>query len=164
MAGEVWRGVNKVRILATSAFIVLSLIAALHVYWGFGGLWPSGDTRSLIDTVIGDPRMTQMPSTAMTLVVAALIFANGVFALAANARAPRLVRLFIKTAIATIALVFVARGVAGYALPESIRARMSEPFATFDQLLYSPLCLVLGAAFVVLFFARPNIGIKDVSK
>jgi di/tricarboxylate transporter len=142
------------RVLATLVFIVLSLIAALHVYWGFGGLWPAADTRSLIDTVVGDPRMRQMPSTAITLVVAALIFASGVFALAAQARASRIVRLFIKAAIATIALVFVGRGVSGYALPEDIRSRLSEPFASYDQLFYSPLCLVLGAAFVALFFAR----------
>lgn len=143
------------QVLAKLVFIGLSLIAALHVYWGFGGLWPADDVRSLIDTVVGDPRMTQMPSTALTLVVAALIFASGVFALAAQARASRIVRLFVKAAVATIALVFVGRGVSGYALPEDIRARLSEPFATYDQLFYSPLCLVLGAAFVALFFARP---------
>lgn len=143
------------QVLAKLVFIGLSLIAALHVYWGFGGLWPADDVRSLIDTVVGDPRMTQMPSTALTLVVAALIFASGVFALAAQARASRIVRLFVKAAVATIALVFVGRGVSGYALPEDIRSRLSEPFATYDQLFYSPLCLVLGAAFVALFFARP---------
>lgn len=152
------------RILATSVFIGLSLIAGLHVYWGFGGLWPATDTRSLIDTVIGEPRMRQMPSTPITLVVAALIFASGAFALAANVSAPKILRLFIKTAIATISFVFIARGISGYALPESVRARMSEPFATYDQLYYSPLCLVLGAAFVLLFFARPVSGNKETSK
>jgi di/tricarboxylate transporter len=141
--------------LATLVFIVLSLIAALHVYRGFGGLWPAADTRSLIDTAVGDPRMRQMPSTAITLVVAALIFASGVFALAAQARASRIVRLFIKAAITTTALVFVGRGVSGCALREDIRSRLSNPFATYDQLFYSPLCLVLGAAFLALFFARP---------
>jgi di/tricarboxylate transporter len=143
------------RIMATSVFVLLSLVAALHVYWGFGGLRPATDVRSLIDAVVGDPRMSQMPSTAITLVVAALIFASGVFALAAQARASRIVRLFIKAAIATIALVFVGRGVSGYALPVDIRSRLSEPFATYDQLFYAPLCLVLGAAFVALYFARP---------
>jgi hypothetical protein len=146
------------QILAKLVFVVLSLIAALHMYWGFGGLWPAADTRSLIDTVVGDPRMTQMPSRTLTLIVAALIFASGVFALAANVQAARILRLFIKAALATIALVFIARGVSGYALPGAIRARMSEPFATYDQLFYSPLCLGLGAAFVLLFFARPAGG------
>ena len=108
--------------------------------------------------------MTQMPSTTLTLIVAALILASGFFALGANAKAPKLVRLFIKATISTIALVFVARGVSGYALPEQFRARLSEPFATYDQVLYSPLCLVLGAAFVALFFARPASRVTGHSK
>lgn len=152
------------RILAIIMFAVLTLIAAIHVYWRFGGLWPATDTRALIDTVVGDPRMTKMPSTSITLVVAGLIFASGAFALAARLPAAKIFRMFIKTAIATIAFVFIARGVSGYALSGPIRARMSEPFASYDQLFYSPLCLALGAAFVLLFFARPSGGNKELSK
>lgn len=142
--------------LAILVFGVLTVIAALHAYWGLGGLWPGSDVRTLIDAVIGDPRMNAMPPAWMTFVVTALIFSSGVFALLSTVRAPRFVRLFIKAAVAFIALIFLARGVSGYALPASIRAGMSEPFATFDQLYYSPLCLILGIAFVALFFARPR--------
>lgn len=144
------------KFVSRTVFVVLAVIAALHVYWGFGGLWPAADLRSLIDTVIGDPRMTEMPSRSLTLVIAGLIFAAGAFALTANLQAPRLFRVFFKIAIATIAIVFVVRGVSGYVLPESVRARLSEPFATYDQLYYAPLCLLLGAAFIALFFARPT--------
>ncbi len=149
------------KVVSRTVFVVLAVIAALHVYWGFGGLWPAADLRSLIDTVIGDPRMTEMPSRLLTLVVAGLIFAAGAFALTANLQAPRLLRVFFKIAIATIAIVFVVRGVSGYALPESIRARLSEPFAAYDQLIYSPICLVLGAAFALLFFAKPVVRRKE---
>jgi hypothetical protein len=147
---------NRMRMLATSVFCVLAVIAGVHVYWGLGGLWPADDTRTLIDTVVGDSRMTQMPSTSLTLAVAGLIFASGLFALSAPAPAHPLLRLFIKSAIGVIAVIFVARGVSGYALPEEIRSRMSEPFATNDQLYYSPLCLLLGAGFIALFFAKPR--------
>ncbi len=144
------------RIVAVLVFIVFSAIAALHAYWGLGGLWPGADVRSLIDTVVGDPRVDAMPAASITFVVTGLIFASGLFALFAPARAPRLVRLFIKAAIAVIAFVFISRGVSGFLLPEAIRSQMSEPFAAYDRLYYSPLCLLLGAAFVALFFARPN--------
>lgn len=149
------------KILSVLVFFALGSIAGLHIYWGFGGLWPGADLQSLIDTVVGDPRMTQMPSKSVTLAVAGLIFASGLFALAGRVPASWLVRGSIKTAIGVIAVIFVARGISGYALPEAIRSRMSEPFATYDQLYYSPLCLVLGAAFIVLFFAKP--GTKRVS-
>lgn len=142
--------------VAILVFGVLTVIAALHAYWGLGGLWPGNDVRSLIDTVIGDPRMNAMPPAWMTFVVTGLIFLSGVFALLSTVRAPRLIRLFVKAAIAFIALIFLARGVSGYALPAAIRAGLSEPFASYDQLYYSPLCLILGMAFVALFFARPR--------
>ncbi len=146
------------KILAMLVFAILSVIAALHAYWGLGGLWPGTDVRSLIDTVIGDPRFDAMPAAWMTFAITGLIFASGVFAQFATVRAPRFLRLFIKAAIAVIASVFLARGVSGYTLPEEIRARMSEPFSTYDQLYYSPLCLILGVAYVALFFARPRVA------
>lgn len=144
------------RALAIAIFLTLAAIAALHAYWGLGGLWPGTDVRSLIDAVVGDPRLTAMPSREITFIVVGLIFASGVFALLAIAPLAGLARLFVKTAVAVIAAVFIARGISGYALPEAIRSRMSEPFATYDQLYYSPLCLLLGAAFVALLFARSN--------
>lgn len=142
--------------VAFLVFGLLAIIAALHAYWGLGGLWPGKDVRSLIDTVIGDPRMNAMPPAWLTFVVAGLILMSGVFALLSTVRAPRLIRLVVKAATAVIAFVFMARGVSGYALPAAVRGRLSEPFATYDQLYYSPLCLILGIAFVALFFARPR--------
>lgn len=149
------------RVVSASVFVLLTVIAAIHVYWGLGGLWPGTDVRTLIDTVVGDPRLDVMPSREITFAVAGLIFASGVFALLAHAPAAGLMRLFTKTAIAVIATVFIARGISGYALPNAIRSQMSEPFATFDRLYYSPLCLVLGAAFVALFFIKPHRQISE---
>jgi hypothetical protein len=147
--------------LSWITFVLLAAIAALHVYWGLGGLWPAQDLRSLIDTVIGDPRLNTMPPLWATLIVAGLIFASGAFALLALAPAGRLVRFFIKSAIAVITATFLARGASGYLLPEAIRSQMSEPFATYDQLYYSPLCLMLGTAFVSLFTAKPRGQYKE---
>jgi glycerol uptake facilitator-like aquaporin len=141
-------------LLARVVFVILTAIAALHAYWAFGGLWPGSDTRSLIDTVIGDPRLNALPPAWMFAIVITLIFMSGVFAVAAVRKTEGLARFFVKTGVAVIAFVFLARGVAGYAMSKSMSDRLSEPFATYDQLLYSPLCLVLGAAFVTLFFAR----------
>ncbi len=146
------------RILSSVVFLVLSMIAALHVYWGLGGLWPGSDVRSLIDTVVGDPRLEVMPPTGLTLVVAGLIFASGVFAQLAARRSRGLFGYFVSAAIVVITLVFLARGASGYLLPHSIRTQMSEPFATYDRLFYAPLCLILGVAFAVLLYNRVRRG------
>ena len=41
----------------------LLAIAALHVYWAFGGYWPGHDARSLVVTVVGEPPEKPVPST-----------------------------------------------------------------------------------------------------
>ncbi|WP_163602926.1 DUF3995 domain-containing protein, partial [Klebsiella pneumoniae] len=61
-------------------FIVLTIVAALHLYWGFGGLWPARDQLSLARTVVGSKGISAMPSRGVTVVVAALIFTAGVLA------------------------------------------------------------------------------------
>jgi hypothetical protein len=143
------------KLLSIVTFLPLTAIAALHIYRGFGGLWPAETTKALIDTVGGAPGMTRMPSLAATLTVAGLICASALFALASRLQLEGLRRLFVRAALATIALVFLVRGGAGY-LAEWRSLTMSEPFATLDVTLYSPLCLTFGASFLALFFVGPK--------
>jgi len=137
------------KVLSLGLFAVLATIAALHAYWAFGGLWPAGSERRLIDTVIGDANMAQMPSMMATLMVAALIFAAALIALAAGeslSPAPaRLARL----AATGMGLVFFARGVGGYFF-ERFAWNPVEPFVKLNAWFYSPLCLAIGAAFLIL--------------
>jgi hypothetical protein len=53
---------------------------------------------------------------------------------------------------AGIAAVFLGRGLAGYT--SARRRRFPEqPFATYDRLAYSPLCLMLGAGYLTILVA-----------
>ena len=146
------------RVTALLLFMGLTIIAAVHAYWAFGGLWPAKDVQGLINTVIGDPRMTEMPSRELTLVVAALIFAAGVVALSAGG----LWRLgwgwLARLGAGVLALIFLARGASGVTLGLGLwEAAISEPFATLDFQFYSPLCLLIGFGFVVLtVLGRPS--------
>ncbi len=134
--------------LALTVFAVLAAISALHAYWAFGGLWPAGDERRLVATVIGAPGRAHMPPAWMTLTVAALILAGGLFALASQGMIAMGPRWFVRCAVIVLTFVFMARGAAGYLLPGGVG--QTEPFATLDRLYYSPLCLGLGAGFAVL--------------
>jgi hypothetical protein len=48
-----------------------------------------------------------------------------------------------------IGLVFLARGIAGFT-PWWRRLASEQPFASWDVRYYSPLCLMIGAGFIVL--------------
>lgn len=145
------------RRISFGLFALLSAIAALHVYWALGGLWPGTTEQELANAVMGEPGLHRIPPALNVLVVAALIFAAGWFALAASRVVYAGPAWFVRCALAVLTLVFIGRGVAGFALAAR-GAPLVEPFATLDLWLYAPLCLLIGGAFARLLYAsfRPQ--------
>lgn len=143
--------------VAILVFGLLTVIAALHAYWGIGGLWPGATTKELIDTVIGVPEMHRMPPPWMTFTVAALIFAAGLFALARASILPLLPRWIVTAATVVLTLVFLGRAAAGFWIAAT-GSKASEPFATYDLWLYSPFCLLIGVMFAALLLRNPKVS------
>lgn len=139
-------------VLAFALAIVLYLLASIHAYWGLGGVWPGTDQASCARAVVGARGITVMPpSFACFAVTACLILATlwplalvGIFATP-----------FPKAGLAAsalmVAVVFLGRGIAGFT-PAWRRLSPEMPFARLDRQYYSPLCLLIGAGFVVLAF------------
>jgi hypothetical protein len=134
----------------------VSAIAVLHASWGLGNHWPAASPERLARSAVGMPGLTRMPGPAQCFAVAAILagvaswplFATGLLAEAW----PRWLTLL---AGATIAAVFLGRGIAGYT--SAWRRRFpEEPFATYDRSYYSPLCLVLGAGYLLILIAGHN--------
>ncbi|MFB9373172.1 DUF3995 domain-containing protein [Algimonas porphyrae] len=141
------------RTIGKTLFVVLSLIALLHVYWGFGGLWPTDNVRELIDLVIGDTRFEQMPPIWMTLIVACLIAAAGWVALEKSGVTSFFPKRLISLATWCLILVFALRGLSTYAFVSGLRETSpyaSQAFQRYDAILYAPLCLLIAAGFLFL--------------
>jgi len=136
-----------VTLIAWGVFAILTGIAILHAYWGFGGLWPATNESDLVKTVIGITRSTQMPPGHMSIAVAALVMVAGGFVLARGVFDLQSI-LFVRIPLGIIAAVFLARGIYAY-LPGPF-ARATEPFATLNALYFSPLIIVLGLAVAIL--------------
>jgi hypothetical protein len=131
-------------------FIALLAVAIAHFMWAVGASWPIRDKALLAATVIGRPGVTSVPRLA-SFVVALATLAAGIIGLALSDKASGGVWLTVAGAV--LAGVFLGRGVMGYT--PQWRARYSaEPFATLDRRNYSPLCLVIGAAFAYLVIMR----------
>lgn len=141
------------RTTGKTLFCVLSLIALLHVYWGFGGLWPEDTVRGLIDRVIGDSRFDAMPPMWMTLIVAFLIAAAGWIALERAKVTNILPDWIVKIGAWVLVIVFGLRGLSTYLMMTGIRETpqsMTESFAISDAWIYAPLCLLIAAGFLFL--------------
>ena len=139
--------------VAYAIFGVLTITALLHAGWAFGMIWPGRDQQSLIDTVIGQPGMTQMPSTALTLAVASAIFAAGLCAPWALGLIVLPLPDWMKSLSPyVLAFIFIARGLSTYVLNGPLGTSV-EPFRTLDRRYFAPLCLLLGAGFVAIILS-----------
>ncbi len=137
-------------IVASIVFVILLTVALAHLLWAMGSRWPVKDPELLARTVIGRPGVTRVPRLA-SLVIAVLVLSAGIVALSlADHDAGD---WWLTVAGVVLAAVFLGRGALGYTA--GWRARFSlEPFASNDRRVYSPLCLIVGAGFLILVIMR----------
>ncbi len=137
-------------VLACALSTVLLLITALHVYWGIGGIWPGRDAASCAHAVVGFRGVDEMPAPSAAFAVAACLALATLWPMALEGvfATPFAHDGLAATAV-MIGLVFLGRGILGFT-PWWRRLAPEQPFARLDMRLYSPLCLAIGIAFVVL--------------
>ena len=119
---------------------VFGLLAALHVFWAFGGTWGAGAAVAEID---GRPRF--VPSRGATLAVAVALAGAAVVVLARvglilGSLSPRVSQW----AAALLGTVFVLRSIGDFRVMGFFKSVRRTRFAMRDTWLYSPLCLLLG--------------------
>ena len=137
-------------IIASIVFVILLTVALAHLLWSIGSRWPIKDPELLARTVIGRPGVTRVPRFA-SFVIAVLVLAAGVFALSL---ADHDAGAWWLTAIGVVlAAVFLGRGALGYTTGCHQQFSL-EPFVTNDRRVYSPLCLIVGAGFLILVIMR----------
>ena len=105
----------------------------------------------LAQTVVGTPGIARMPNRLLTFIISLLLLAAGIIALSLADHASGGIGLTVAGAM--LALAFLARGVLGYTAGWRARHPV-EPFATLDRKNYSPLCLWIGAGFLILVGMR----------
>jgi hypothetical protein len=119
---------------------VFGLLAALHVFWAFGGTRGSGAAIAEID---GRPRF--VPSRGATLAVAAALAGAGVVVLArAELILAPVPRGTLQCAVAVLAIVFLLRSIGDFRLMGFFKSVRGTRFAVRDTWVYSPLCLLIG--------------------
>jgi hypothetical protein len=130
--------------------LVLVALSALHGYWAVGGVWPGSDAASCARTVAGFRNVDRMPSPAGALAVAGLLGVAAVLAaILAGAPVTLPAAWLVPAAGMAVAVVFVARGLAGYTRAWR-RLTPELPFVRLDRRYYSPLCLAIGSGFAFL--------------
>ena len=138
-------------LIAAVVGIVLIAIAIAHLLWSVGIMWPIRDRKLLAQTVVGTPGIERMPPFYMSFGV--FLFSAVACVIAFAVADPTSGGPVLSMLAALAGLVFLARGAVGYTAWWIARTP-TEPFRRFDRKTYSPLCLILGAGFLLLALMR----------
>jgi len=124
----------------------LLFLAGLHTFWAAGGSW---GMRNAIPEVDGKP--TFIPSRLSTIAVAlALTFAAGVASLRGFVLFASFLGSFPYWASIAIGFIFLLRAVGEFRLIGFFKRVRGTSFAAWDTWLFSPLSLLIAAAFFVI--------------
>lgn len=121
---------------------VLFLLAAVHLYWGFGGRWPGHDEASMVEHVVGRTRGMKAPSLAASVAVALALAVGGGLVLASGLPSSPLAP-WLKIGRWGLFVVFAGRGLATY-VPPVFRYAEGTPFWRLNRRAYGPLCLAIA--------------------
>lgn len=141
--------------LATLAFVgaaVLTVIAAIHVYWAFGprGIFPAALPTGPDGSPVLQPGVTASLGVALLLLLAAFLLIEQ-----AGEGPGWLPPLWRVVGTAGVAIVLVLRGIGDFRYVGLFKRYRGTPFARLDTLVYTPLVLALGALASVVALSRP---------
>ena len=138
-------------LIAALMFIALLAVATAHLLWSLGRTWPIRNEKLLAQTVVGFRDIERMPPRLASFAVALATLAAGILALSLADHTSGGLPLTLLGL--PVAAVFLARGAVGYTAWWA--EKTPEPnFRLNDRRVYSPLCLALGAGFLVLVVMR----------
>lgn len=137
-------------IVAVGLILVLTALAGLHFYWGFGGFWPGTDAVTLSQHVAGTSRPVASKLASCAMVAAALIAAAAIVFAGQRAIGDGFPALIVYGGHIVLILVFGGRGLAPYASPAFDYAR-GTPFFELNRRYYAPLCLLIAVGLALTF-------------
>lgn len=138
-------------IIGVLIFLPLLTAGIAHLLWSLGIRWPISDKALLARTVVGTPGEPAMPNKLLTFIVALFILGAATAGLAVADHSSG--GWWLTLIGAALALVFLTRGVLGFTAQWRTRFP-TEPFATYDRKLYSPVILAIGIGFLILVIMR----------
>ena len=132
--------------------VALAFDGCLHAYWATGQIWPAPNKLSLVQAVLNTSKMRAWRPVIL-VPLAGLLFSGALLVLARVHRlgllGPLIPAPLLQAGILAVATGLLLRGVAGVGWALGLAASTSQRFYQLNLLLYTPVCLVLFLAAVV---------------
>lgn len=153
----------KQRIAAILVATVFFIDGLTHLYWAAGNIWPAPDARALSLAVLN----VNIPFKPLNLIpLACLLFAGTLIMLMGEQRfgkiEQRIPDLWLRLGRLAIAAGLLLRGGAGIVWITGLGADMHTPFYWLNLIVYTPLCVLLFIAVVMVILSQnPKKGVKS---
>ncbi|MCT8333759.1 DUF3995 domain-containing protein [Leptospira sp. 85282-16] len=135
--------------IAITSSLLLLFLAAIHVYWGFGGLWPGKNKQELIDLVFG--KGDRFPAPFMCLLVAIFLFFFSMlpilWILKTKLSLDGKMIFGLRILLTIVSLIFLLRGLLAY-FP-FITKQWKPIFVYYTKRIYNPLCISIGLVLLI---------------
>jgi hypothetical protein len=129
---------------------ILFILSGMHVYWAFGG--KRGSKAAIPST--GTTLLFE-PSKTGTTIVAILLALAAWFVLELGGVTPFLLfKSFYSYGAGLLSCLFILRSIGDFKWVGFFKRKKGTVFATWDCVLYSPLCFLLGTAILMIMFLR----------
>lgn len=137
--------------IAVSLSLVLAAISILHALWASGSSWPKENDEALVQAVVGSSGRTEMPAKWQSAFVALCLAGGAVLPhlTLQTVTIPHLPLELVSLSTWALTIVFLGRGLIG-TTPWFRKLLPGEPFVSLNRKYYSPLCLIIGAGFLIL--------------
>ena len=122
--------------------LFLFCLAAIHVLWALGSTWPAKTGSELTELVVGTSGERPFPAKNLTLLVAGLLAAAGIWVLLSGTGFAN--RTLSEYGTGFLAVLFFVRGFGGYWDYRLRPWTRQQPFAYWNRVLYSPICLLMS--------------------
>ncbi|WP_043231012.1 DUF3995 domain-containing protein [Pseudomonas sp. CF161] len=138
-------------LVAQGTATVLILIALVHLYWALGGqLGSEAVVPHVAGAIPGQWQPAFRPAAWITALVAlGLLLIALLVCLRVGLFLPLLGQPWLQWLISAIALLMFARAIGDSSLVGFFKEPSPSRFARLDSLVYSPLCVALGAGLLV---------------
>jgi hypothetical protein len=134
-------------LIASFLSVIFISLAAIHIYWGFGG--KSGSAASV--PTKGNNKPVIKPRAIDCFVVAIALLSFGIFVLIkAGIILLHIPNWLLNNGLWAIAAIFLLRAIGEFKYVGFFKKIKTTPFGQLDTKYYSPLCLVIGGLAIVL--------------
>lgn len=137
-----------IKILGILLVLVFAAISLLHLYWAAGGSFG----KAVAIPSVGGTRSFNPSPLATVLVAVAFLVAIFVIIGRLGLLRDALPRWIFRWATLGIALIFLLRAIGEFKLVGFFKRVSNSPFAYWDTLLFSPLCLLIAIIAFALFY------------